>query len=56
MKFATYLEEFIAQAKEQQKINQEPDPEEKDEQYYEMINSQNEKIITDALYNSVIKS
>jgi len=56
MKFANYLEEFIQQAKDQLKVQVEPDPEEKDDNYYEAINQQNEKTITDALYNSVIKS
>lgn len=56
MKFANYLEEFIQQAKDQLKVQVEPDPEEKDDNYYELINQQNEKTITDALYNSVIKS
>jgi hypothetical protein len=33
----------------------EPDPEEKDENHQEALQEQEEKIITDALYNSVIK-
>ena len=37
MKFAGYLEEFIQQAKDQQRVATEPDPEEKDESYWEMI-------------------
>lgn len=34
----------------------EPEPEEKDENYYEVLQQREEKIITDALYNSVIKA
>jgi len=58
LKFADHIQDFIAQGKAEQKakVNLEPDPEEKDEAYYEQINQQEEKIITDALYNSVIKA
>lgn len=58
MNFADNIQEFIRQGKEQQKaqIKLEPEPEEKDENYYEMVQHREEKIITDALYNSVIKS
>lgn len=55
MKFADYLQEFLHQGKEQTRVNNEPDPEEKDENFQESIIEQEEKVITDALYNSVIK-
>ena len=58
MNFADNIQEFIKQGREQQKaqIKAEPEPEEKDETYYEILQQREEKIITDALYNSVIKS
>ena len=55
MKFADFLQEFLHQGKEQAKVNSEPDPEEKGEDYQEMLQAQEEKIIADALYNAVIK-
>ena len=51
LKLPTYVQEFIKKGKEKQKkVLSEPDPEEKDGT--PMVD---EKIITDALYNSVIK-
>jgi hypothetical protein len=39
MKFADYFQEFMQQGKELQKakVKMEPDPEEKDENYYEFL-------------------
>ena len=57
MKFANDVAEFIRLGKEQQKqVLSEPDPEEKDESMQENLQMKDEKIITDSLYNAVIKS
>ena len=56
MNFADGLQECIYQAKEaQSKIQAEPDPEEKDENS-EAQQAQEERIIADAMYNSVIRA
>jgi len=55
IRFADYVQEFIQKYKEQHKVGTEPDPEEKDENYLDMLQQQEEKVICDAFYNSVIK-
>ena len=54
MKFADFLQDFLHQGKEQARVRSEPDPEEKDDNQ-ESATETEDKIITDALYNSVIK-
>lgn len=57
MKLANDVADFIRLGKEQMKqVLSEPDPEEKEENQQELLNLREDKIITDSLYNSVIKS
>lgn len=56
MNMSQCLSNFITQGKENQKgVLSEPDPEEKDENHFDVLNQRQEKIITDSLYNCMIK-
>ena len=57
MNFADFLQESIHAGQEvQKKIQTEPDPEEKDENIAEVHQQQEEKLLSDSLYNSVLKA
>ena len=57
MNFADFLQESIHSGKElQKKIQGEPDPEEKDDNQAEIHQTHEEKLLSDALYNSVLKA
>ena len=55
-KLANFVADHINSGKEQQKVLSEPDPEEKDEVHQEQAQAKEETLVSDALYNSIIKS